>query len=150
MFFLFNKKAKTNKINNFIIPQTNLSVNSRLLILTTNTVDLKSIVLPIHFILKDWDSFLIIYNLQTIRNYAIVKKNLKRIFLKKKYQTFLLPSKNLSHIIKILFLVKMPFHFGISTSRGNLISVTNSFRIVQQLYGLVKLNFYKKKQTTIS
>jgi len=74
-----------------------------------------------------------VYKTQTVRNYLQLRKDLSTFLVKRKYQTFLLPSKNIHNLVKLLFLIKIPFHFGMP-----------SYQLVNKVYGLIKLNHYTK------
>jgi len=85
-----------------------------------------------------------VYKTQTVRNYLQLRKDLSTFLVKRKYQTFLLPSKNIHNLVKLLFLIKIPFHFGMPTKFGQRQSLMDSYQLVNKVYGLIKLNHYTK------
>jgi len=140
MFFLFNKN-KNKKVINRPINKINVNRNFKIFLLSTNQFDIRNFILPMHFIFKNWEAFLMVYKMQTLRNYPQMKKQLSIFLLKKNYQTFLLPSKTIQHLVKFLFMVKIPFHFC-TTGKNTSGALINTVSIIGQLYATVRLNYY--------
>lgn len=140
MFFIFNKNTNK-KVINKPISKLNINKNFKIFLLSTNQHDIRNFILPMHFIFKNWEAFLMVYRMQTLRNYPQMKKQLSIFLLKKNYQTFLLPSKAIQHLVKFLFMIKIPFHFC-TTSKNTSGTLLNTVSAVGQLYATARLAHY--------
>ena len=112
MFFIYKKKPRPlcNKYSSLLY--NNLTgVQPRILILTFDFLLIKSFLLPIKYIIKDRDSFLLFYRFQSIRNYKMMVVELGLLVRGRSFHSILLPTVGVRHMLRLLILFKIPFHF---------------------------------------
>ena len=149
MFFLYKKQYATQSIHlgtkpNNILSKRHASLGKKIIFFTRDLVIINAYLLPMYFIVKEWRAFLLVYRFRTFRNNKSVLLELKHVRLKYRYQTFLLPTKEMPSILKFLFSNKIPFHFEntvVGTKRYNHLHI---YKIIMAVYGSIRLNYYNK------
>lgn len=145
MFFIFSKKKFLMKPHNErLLAKYRTNKKMKFLLITTNLELIKNALIPLHFIFKEVDSFIILYRFATLRSYDKLRFDLKWKIPKLNIQTVLVPAKTIQPLLRIFFLFKIQFHFPAIMRRGRVVTRLETLQLIRNTYSLLRLQIFQK------
>jgi hypothetical protein len=141
MFFIYKKTKKQLPLNEFNLAKNMSNKPLRVLILTFDIQVIRNFILPIKFVLKEFQYFLLFYRFQSVRSYPMMKFDLKVILRKQEAHSLVIPTKGMRQILHILVLFKLSFHFFNPITNYRISPLINSKIVLRSLYGILRLNY---------
>jgi len=140
MFFIYKKVQKQLPNNEFILARSMANRPLKLIILTFDIDIIRNFILPIKFVLKEFQYFLLFYRFQSVRSYPMMKFDLKIILRKQEAHSLVIPTKGMRQVLHILMLFKISFHFFNPITNFGISPLIKSKMMLRTLYGALRLN----------
>jgi len=141
VFFIYKKRQLPGLEKNKKLVINNPPMRQlRILLITFDLDIIRNFLLPIKFITKDFDGFILLYRFQSIRNFTTVSVELGNKIRGRTTHCVLLPTKGLRHILRICILHKIPFHLPTTHFGGRSTGIVASLTTIKYVYNYLRIN----------